>query len=162
MHVYKLESTMLIETSLQDTFAFFEDPYNLKKITPSWMRFEVTSKDRVAMRKDAEIEYRIRWMGLPMYWKTIITEYEPPFLFVDEQAKGPYSFWRHRHNFSASEKGTKIFDHLEYALPLGVLGRLAHRVLVSRQLREIFAYRQQALSKIFDGKELTLQEPVIR
>ena len=54
MHVYKLESTMLIETSLQDTFAFFEDPYNLKKMTPSWMRFEVTSKDRVAMRKDAK------------------------------------------------------------------------------------------------------------
>lgn len=162
MHVYKLECEMLIETSLQETFAFFQDPYNLKKITPPWMRFEVISKDRVEMKKGADIEYRIRWMGLPMYWKTVISEYEPPFLFVDEQAKGPYALWRHRHTFSASPAGARVGDHLEYALPLGWLGRLAHNVVVGRQFREIFAYRQEQLAKIFDGKALPLQEPVIR
>jgi ligand-binding SRPBCC domain-containing protein len=162
MHVYQLECETLIETSLPETFAFFQDPNNLSKITPPWMGFEVISKDRVEMRKGAEIEYRIRWMGLPLHWKTLISEYEPPFLFVDKQLNGPYALWRHRHTFAASPAGTIVGDHLDYALPLGVFGRVAHGLLVGRQLREIFAYRQKQLSRIFHGKTLPIHEPVIR
>jgi hypothetical protein len=38
---------------------------------------------------------------------------------------------------------------VEYALPLGALGSLAHRVLVKRQVEEIFEFRQKALGEIF-------------
>ena len=41
---------------------------------------------------------------------------------------------------------------MEYALPFGVLGRIAHRLRVRVQLEEIFAYRQKAIERIFgDG-----------
>ncbi len=101
MQTYTLRCEMLTKSSLQDTFAVFEDPYNLAKITPSSLKFQVTSPQRIEMRKGAEIEYTIRWLGLPMHWKTLILEYSRRFSFVDEQAKGPYKFWRHRHTFEA-------------------------------------------------------------
>jgi len=152
---------MVAKRSLQDTFAIFEDPYNLAKITPPWLSFKVTSKEHVIMRKGAEIEYTISWLGLPMRWKTLILEYEPPFLFVDEQAKGPYALWRHRHTFLPEPEGTRVTDQVEYALPLGPLGVAAHAVVVRKQLKEIFNYRQRELAKLLGGSAATTMEPVV-
>ena len=61
-----------------------------------------------------------------------------------------YALWRHRHSFEEVEDGTVISDRVEYALPLGVLGRVA-QILVARQLRGIFAYRQRALMQLLGG-----------
>jgi len=149
MKVYTLEASMPAPVAPRDAFAVFEDPYNLARITPPWLRFRVTSKEKVTMRKGAGITYRIRWMGLPISWKTIITEYNPPLQFVDEQAAGPYRLWRHRHTFVPDGSGTRVDDRVDYALPFGLLGRLVHRLVVRRQLEEIFAYRRQALATLF-------------
>src|SRR5690348_2269824 len=134
MHVYRLECEMLVRRSVDDVFSVFQDPYNLAKITPAWLRFRVTSNQKVMMRKGAEIEYSIRWLGLPMKWKTVIAEYNPPLEFVDEQAKGPYALWRHRHTFHQTPEGVRVCDRVEYALPLGRLGRMAHAFVVAQQL----------------------------
>ena len=152
---------MLTKSSLQDTFTVFQDPYNLAKITPSSLNFRVTSPHRIEMRKGAEIEYTIRWLGWPMHWKTLILEYEPPTLFIDEQAKGPYKFWRHRHTFEATAEGTKVGDHVEYALPFGPLGQLAHGLAVKKQLLGIFNYRQQQLSRMLGGQAVQTVKPYI-
>jgi ligand-binding SRPBCC domain-containing protein len=151
MQIYRLERSMPVPVALQDAFEFFKDPHNLARITPPWLDFRITSPGPVRMRKGAEIAYQIRWLGLPINWKSVITEYEPPFFFVDEQASGPYALWRHRHDFKPSEYGALVSDLVEYAMPLGPLGRLAHRITVRRQLQEIFDYRQQALAGILTG-----------
>ena len=162
MKIHTLRCEMLVPKSLADTFAVFEDPHNLAKITPSWLNFQVKTPGRVTMRKGAEITYRIKWLGLPMHWKTLIVEYEPPFLFVDEQAEGPYSLWRHHHTFKPMAEGTLVCDHVDYALPVGILGDLAHRAVVARQLLEIFRYRQQELQKLFGGATRQMAEPSIK
>ena len=118
MHIYTLRSEMLTECSLEETFEIFKNPYNLAKITPPWLNFRVVS-ERVEMRQGTEIEYGIRWLGVPMHWKSLISEYEPPYLFVDEQMKGPYKLWKHRHTFEETPQGTKVGDQVDYALPLG-------------------------------------------
>jgi ligand-binding SRPBCC domain-containing protein len=147
MRIYRLERSISVPVSLREAFAFFEDPQNLARITPPWLNFRVTSR-RIEMRKGAEITYQIRWLGVRLNWRTVITEYEPPFFFVDEQASGPYARWRHWHEFKPTEFGTVVSDFVEYALPLGPLGHLVHRLAVRRQLEEIFEYRQEALGRI--------------
>jgi ligand-binding SRPBCC domain-containing protein len=161
MHTYTLHCEMVSPQPIETTFAVFEDPYNLSKITPPWLRFQVTSKGQVRMREGAEIEYRIKWLGISMGWKTIIREYCPPNLFVDEQAKGPYRFWRHTHTFEQTSDGTKVSDRVEYRLPFGLVGRLAHRLLVAGQLKGIFSYRQRELARMFAGTTQTTLEPTI-
>ena len=161
MHIYTLTCELITDKSLNDTFAIFEDPYNLAKITPSWLSFQVTSKEKVQMRKGAEIYYTIKWLGIPMKWKTIIREYDPPHLFIDEQAKGPYSLWRHRHTFEETAQGLKVGDHVDYALPFGPFGRLAHAVMVGRQLKAIFRFRQRELKKMLGGTTTELRKPAI-
>lgn len=161
MTTHTLRCEMLVPKSLRETFAVFEDAHNLAKITPSWLNFQVTTPGKIVMRKGTEITYRIKWLGLPMRWKTLISEYEPPFLFVDEQAAGPYTLWRHHHAFKPMNEGTLVSDRVEYALPLGPLGEIAHSLLVRRQLLAIFRFRQQELEKLFGGTTRQVAEPVV-
>jgi ligand-binding SRPBCC domain-containing protein len=158
---YNLNCEMLSGRPLPETFAIFEDPYNLAKITPSWLNFRVTSAQRVQMRKGVEIQYVIRWLSLPMRWKTLITEYDPPHKFVDEQERGPYTLWRHHHTFLETPEGTNVKDRVEYRLPLGFLGRLVHATVVRHQLLAIFRYRQRELGKMFGGNSRQLVPPHI-
>jgi ligand-binding SRPBCC domain-containing protein len=160
MQIYHLRCDLVTECPLAETFEVFKNPLNLAQITPSWLNFQVLTPG-VEMRKGAEIEYIIRWLGLPMHWKTLITEYQPPYYFVDEQAAGPYALWRHRHTFAATPTGTSVGDHVEYALPLGKLGEIAHAVMVKKQLEAIFKFRQRAIGKLLGGKTIDVTPPVI-
>ena len=139
---------MTAPVPLARVFEFFEDARNLEKITPPWLNFRIVNPDGIRMRAGAEIDYVIRWMGVPMKWKTVIAEYDPPHRFVDEQARGPYSLWHHEHTFEETAGGVLIRDRVDYRLPLGWAGRIAHAVLVKRQLLEIFRYRQRTIAQI--------------
>jgi ligand-binding SRPBCC domain-containing protein len=139
---------MVAPVPLATVYRFFEDPRNLEQITPKWLNFRILDPDRLVMRAGAEIDYIIRWMGVPLKWKTNITEYQPPLRFVDEQARGPYSLWHHEHTFEETPEGVVIRDQVDYRLPLGVLGRMAHAALVKRQLLEIFRFRQSTIERI--------------
>lgn len=158
--MYVLECELVTPASIHETFAVFADPYNLAKITPPWLGFQILTPD-LTMRRGVEIQYLFRWLGVPMKWTTDITEYEPPVVFVDEARRSPYSFWRHRHTFRETAEGTVVGDRVEYDLPFGAVGRLAHGLLVAPQLRRIFEYRQQAIASLLGGPALRVQAPAI-
>lgn len=60
------------------------------------------------------------------------------------QLRGPYRLWRHTHTFVEVDGGTRIVDDVEYTLPFGWLGALAHP-FVARDVAGIFDYRTQAV-----------------
>jgi ligand-binding SRPBCC domain-containing protein len=146
---YLLQCEQTIPASLQEAFAFFEDPRNLRHLTPPGLQFRITTPGELKMRRGAEIDYTIRVAGVPFAWKTVITDYEPPFGFVDEQARGPYKFWRHTHTFQPGKDGVLVSDRVLYELPLGPLGRAAHTLFVRRRLESIFKFRQRELARHF-------------
>ena len=147
---YTLHRVQRVPTPLDETFDFFSRPENLGRITPPWLAFTMVSDD-AAMREGLRIEYRIRPLGFPQKWVSEITAYEPPHRFVDEQRTGPYAGWHHEHRFRAVAGGTEVEDTVTYALPFGPLGRLAHFLLVRRQLEAIFRYRQERLGELLPG-----------
>ncbi len=94
------------------------------------------------------IEYRLRLHGLPLRWVSRIALWEPGQTFVDVQVRGPYRVWRHRHEFERVGRATLVRDQVEYALPLGPLGELAHVAFVERDLARIFDYRRAAVARL--------------
>lgn len=145
---YLLERVQVVPRSLSDVFAFYADPDNLARITPPWLGFRILTP-KTAMRAGLQIEYRIHPLGVPQRWVSEITVWEPPRRFVDEQRRGPYRRWHHLHEFRATAGGTEIRDRVTYELPLGPLGRLAHGLVVRRQLESIFAFRERAVRDLF-------------
>jgi ligand-binding SRPBCC domain-containing protein len=150
--MYSLDRTQRIETPVEAVFAFFSDPGNLARITPPWLSFRIHGEMPRPLAQGSRIEYRIRWTIFRMRWVTRITRWRPTEEFQDVQEKGPYKAWIHTHRFTPSGTGVIMEDHVEYALPFGVLGRLVHALRVRRQLEQIFDYRRQAIGQVFPGK----------
>ena len=127
-------------------FGFFADPRNLEKLTPAWLRFEVLDAESVRLEAGALIDYRLRLRGFPLRWRSQIALWDPPRRFVDIQVRGPYREWSHEHRFEARSGGTLVVDRVDYAVPGG---RLVNRLLVRRDLEQIFDFRTAALGRIF-------------
>ena len=149
MKVHALTRRQEIPRAPEEVFAFFERPENLARLTPPELGFVILTPKPLAMRSGAVIDYTVRVLGVPVRWTTLITDYDPPYRFVDLQLRGPYAFWHHTHTFERAPGGTLVTDEVRYALPFGWLGSIAHTMLVSRQLRNIFDYRQQVLERMF-------------
>ncbi len=127
-------------------FPFFAEAGNLARITPPGMGFEITSSEPIHMRAGTLIDYRIRVSGVPLRWRTRISRWDPPREFVDEQLRGPYAEWIHRHRFTEMDGGgTLMEDEVRFTLPFGILGAVA-APLVRWQLRRIFEYRHRAVA----------------
>jgi ligand-binding SRPBCC domain-containing protein len=149
--VHLLERRQRVELPVEEAFEFYADPRNLEAITPPWLGFELTTVPE-AMGAGELIGYRLKLHGVPVRWQTRIEVWEPPTRFVDVQLKGPYSLWEHSHLFEATGEGAVLIaDRVRYALPLGALGSLAHRLFVRRDVERIFDYRREAVARHLAG-----------
>ncbi len=136
---------------LEEVFEFFSRAENLQELTPAWLNFRILSVDPSPVRKGTLIRYSLRWRIFPIWWTTEIAEWEPPHRFVDVQLKGPYRLWHHEHRFVAEGAGTRILDEVQYELPFGAVGAVAHRLRVKKDVEGIFAYRRAAVERVFGG-----------
>ncbi|WP_136666479.1 SRPBCC family protein [Flavobacterium sp. H122] len=150
MKLYTLYTKQLLPISLDEAWDFFSNPENLKTITPDSMKFKTLSGDDRRMFAGQIIHYTISpFPFIKMQWVTEITHVANQHFFVDEQRFGPYSFWHHKHFFTAVEGGVFMEDIVHYKLPFGIIGQLIHPLLVRPKLEEIFSFRKQKLTEIF-------------
>lgn len=99
------------------------------------------------------IRYKVQvFPGIKMHWVTEITHVNEPVYFVDEQRFGPYPLWHHQHHFKEVPGGVEMTDEVNYAIPLGLLGRIANALFVGREVNRIFDYRFKILEAYFKAK----------
>jgi ligand-binding SRPBCC domain-containing protein len=144
--MYQLDDRFIVSADLDTVWRFFADARNLARITPPWLGFTVRTAGEVVMGRDTGLDYTIKWAGLPLRWRTLITEWEPPRHFSDLQARGPYAQWLHRHAFEQTAEGVLCSDRVLYKLPGGLIGRAVNTLMVKRQLTGIFQYRRDKIS----------------
>ena len=147
-----LERTTVIPAALDEVFAFFSRPENLAVLTPPSLGFTILDRPAGPLQKGSRIVYRIRVAGVPLKWVTNISAWEPGRSFIDEQIAGPYRKWVHNHTFTAKGSSVEMLDRVEYELPFGLFGRLAAGWFVRRQLRGIFAYREERVRDLFANR----------
>jgi ligand-binding SRPBCC domain-containing protein len=149
---YTLKLKQNIPVSLDKAWDFFSSPLNLEKITPKEMKFVVTSDYTSDTKVYAGmiITYKVSpLLGIKLNWMTEITHVQDHQYFVDEQRFGPYALWHHQHHFKQITGGVEMTDILNYAIPYGIIGRLSNRLLVGKQIKNIFDYRVKAIEELF-------------
>jgi ligand-binding SRPBCC domain-containing protein len=148
MRVREFSAKLWLPLPPEELFPFFADPGNLDAITPPWLHFHIVTPPPIEMRVGTLIDYKLRVRGVPLRWRTLIREWQPPHRFVDEQVRGPYRQWIHEHTFEARDGGTLVRDHASYVVPLDWL---THRWFVRPDIENIFQFRSEALRRRFDA-----------
>jgi len=105
---------------------------------------DVGSEIVVSLRPLPLLPFRVQWTAR-------IVEYAQDKAFADEQVRGPFRRWRHRHEFREEKRdgqaGTVVRDVVEFDPGWGWVGRVAS-FLIARQVRERFRGRQLALESL--------------
>ena len=150
MKIYRKHTFQNLPITCDQAWDFLSDPNNLKTITPDYMGFEILSGAEKKMYAGQIIQYIVTpVMGIPTKWVTEITHVKEGEYFVDEQRFGPYALWHHKHFIRPIQNGVEMEDIIDYKIPFGTLGRLAHPIIVKPKLNEIFDYRQKKLIELF-------------
>ena len=152
---YQLYKEQQLNCDIETAWEFFSSPFNLSKITPKDMGFVVKSNlGKKPIYEGMEITYTVSpLLKIPLKWKSKITQVDFQKSFTDVQEKGPYKYWNHFHEFVPNEKGVLMRDKVDYELPFGFLGSIAHKLLVKKKLETIFSYRNQILEETFNQKK---------
>ncbi|WET49945.1 SRPBCC family protein [Chryseobacterium indologenes] len=152
--MYRLYREQQLDCNIEKAWSFFSSPHNLSEITPESMNFVVVSDIQdEAIFKGMEIDYIVSpVLGIPMKWKTVISQVEAYKSFTDFQKQGPYKHWNHFHEFIPNENGVLMKDTVDYDLPMGILGKIAHQLFVKQKLKSIFDFRYRVLNDLFNNK----------
>ena len=149
LKIYELERKVYIRAPVEEVFSFFSRAENLNSITPPWLRFQILTPLPIIMEKQTRIDYSLHLFGFRFVWKTEITDWQPPYLFVDKQISGPYRYWEHTHRFEKIRQGTQMEDIVRYAVPGFVFAPLIHFFFVRPRLEKIFSFREETLLRLF-------------
>jgi len=154
--IYNIKSEHLLPITIDQAWDFFSSAKNLSKITPPEMSFVIkTNLDDREVYEGLLIDYTVKpILGIPLPWRTEIYRVEKPHLFADRQLRGPYKIWDHTHSFVQTDIGVLVKDNVNYELPLGFLGEIAHFIFVKKKIENIFKFREQALKQLFPKQEI--------
>ncbi|MGZ5134526.1 MAG: SRPBCC family protein [Flavitalea sp.] len=151
MSLHSFRITQQIPIPVEQSWIFFSHPGNLQLITPANFQFKILTKlEDKPIYTGQVIDYTVRPIfNIRMRWTTLITHVEEEVLFIDEQTRGPFNYWQHRHYFKPLKGGTEMTDMLHYRIPGWFAGDILNAVLIKNDIRKLFDYRYSKIAERF-------------
>ncbi|GAA4295458.1 SRPBCC family protein [Nibribacter koreensis] len=106
------------------------------------------------------VTWRAKHFGV---WQTLtskITAFEPPFYFEDEMVQGAFKSFRHEHHFVPQQENTLMRDVFHFTSPLGILGELANRLVLTNYMTDLLKERNRVIKEYAESGQgaLLLQQ----
>ena len=127
-----------------EVFAWHARAGAFQRLVPPWMNVEV--KTHEGIRDGDRAVMRVSLGPVRKKWVAVHEGYEEGRQFRDVQEKGPFRRWKQTHRFEPlpdDEDASILHDHLDYAVPLGGIGRFVAGGTVRSQIEHQFAYRHR-------------------
>jgi len=122
-------------------------PGAFHRLNPPWVK--ARSKNKGGICEGQEVELQVKITGLWRRWVARHRGFVEGEQFIDEQAAGPMASWVHTHQFeSAGDDASSMLmrDRIDYRMPMGLLGEMAHKLFARHDLERMFAYRHRLLA----------------
>lgn len=103
------------------------------------------------MRLGDTVTWEAVHFGVKQHLTSKITEYERPSRFTDEMLKGIFQQIHHIHEFVARPPGTLMIDVFTFRAPLGILGRIAETLFLTRYMRNLLLARNRYLKQVAES-----------
>ena len=102
-----------------------------------------------------ELDESVTWeachFGIRQHLTVKRVERHPPHRFEDHMISGPFASMRHIHAFHPHQGGTRMQDEFHFTAPLGILGRCAERLFLTRHLQRFLTTRNQELKTMAES-----------
>ena len=102
---------------------------------------------------DQTVTWKGRHFGLMPTHKSLITAFDRPKYFQDSMLQGAFHSCIHGHYFEVRASGTVMTDVMEFAAPLGLLGKLAEVLVLERHLRAFLEHRNDFVKKVAESAQ---------
>jgi ligand-binding SRPBCC domain-containing protein len=138
--------SVLVQAPVEAVFGFHEREDALRLLSPRFPPLRVIRKTG-GIEPGSRVELKIG----PFPWTALHTAYEKNRLFIDEQVRGPFAKWIHRHEFESLDRKTRLTDRVEYRLPGGEWMNRLLGWAVQLGLRQMFRERHR-ITRIYCEK----------
>jgi ligand-binding SRPBCC domain-containing protein len=142
--------SVLVNAPVSAVFRFHEREDALSLLSHPFPRVRVICRTG-GIEVGARVEIRIGIFS----WIALHTAFEKDKLFVDEQIKGPFARWIHRHEFEDADGKTRLTDRVEYQLPGGPLANLLFGWIAKWGLNRIFNHRHRVTKQVCERDKIT-------
>lgn len=149
-----------IDVPAADVFAWHERPGALQRLVPPWEKVTVTHNSG-SIRDGARVVLKNRLGPLAFEWVAEHCDYIAGRQFADVQLSGPFAYWKHTHRVEPDgEMACVLEDHVEYRLPLGMLGKSLGGEFVHEKVEKMFNYRHAVTAADIAAHRQLSQKPL--
>ena len=94
---------------------------------------------------EQEVTWRARHFGVWQSLTVRVTVFERPTHFADAMLRGAFSRMEHHHYFEPAGSGTTMRDVFSFQSPLGILGRIADFLFLTRYMKSFLIERNRVI-----------------
>lgn len=131
--------------SSKEVFDWHKKESAFQRLSPPWDEVRIIERSN-GIEKGARTVIDVRIWPFWKRWIAEHTSYTEGTSFTDTQVTGPFAYWQHEHKVSSITENTcSLTDHIEYTLPLGLLGKIFASGMIKQKLDRMFRYRHSIL-----------------
>jgi len=103
------------------------------------------------MEENETVTWEATHFGVKQKLTVKVTRLNKPKEFEDEMISGAFSKLKHTHRFRTEKNHTIMSDRFEFEAPLGILGRLAEKLFLTRYMKSFLLKRNSELKEMAES-----------
>ena len=102
---------------------------------------------------DEEVTWQARHFGIIQRLRVKMTRFDRPAYFQDVMLQGAFRSMKHDHSFEDRGGRTLMRDRFEFVAPLGILGRMAENLFLTRYMQRFLVERNAVLKRTAESSD---------
>jgi ligand-binding SRPBCC domain-containing protein len=151
MPSYTVKRDHIVNTTIEELWAFISNPNNLEVLTPKKFggkRIGDVTVDKI--QEGLESTYKVKLLPfVSMKWVAKYSDIKRFVKFTDTQISGPFKSWQHKHSIISHRGNVIMLDEITFEPPIPIIGKFIYKNFILKRLHQLFNYRDQKLDTIF-------------
>lgn len=150
-----ISNKLELDVPVERLFHFYADLENLAKMVPPKLNLRILRGGKLYCGSEVLVAIRPALVPFEVRWRLEITEFEENGHFTEELISGPFTRWRHRHEFkSLAENRSRVTDTITFGDPAGFVARVLPPSLIRGVLEESFEYREEVVRRHLEESQI--------
>ena len=99
------------------------------------------------------VTWQATHFGVNQKLTSVISKYNRPYHFRDEQVKGAFRCFKHDHYFEKTGDGVIMTDRFEYESPFGILGKVFNKLVLTSYLEKFLLERNRIIKEFAETEK---------